>query len=138
MPWADHRLDQFYGGGAGLKLISKIPEGEVCNYLGIMDTLGGPGNFRPHLDARLGPAENVGRRIYRSCRQRRRINYNFFSCGALLSRSGRSPSLGMNSKCTKLSRLYVIMHNFAHSKPHPRIFLLVESLRRVYNFGFIN
>ena len=31
----------------GLKLISKIPEGEVCNYLGIMDTLGGPAIFRP-------------------------------------------------------------------------------------------
>lgn len=27
----------------GLELVSKIPEGEVCNYLGIMDTLGGPG-----------------------------------------------------------------------------------------------
>ena len=39
---------------SGLKLISKIPEGEVCNYLGIMATLSGPGNFCPHLNARFG------------------------------------------------------------------------------------
>lgn len=39
--------DESCGHVAGLKLISKIPEGEVCNYLGIMDTLGGPGIFGP-------------------------------------------------------------------------------------------
>lgn len=35
-----------------MELISKIPEGEVCNYLGIMDTLGGPANFRPNCRIR--------------------------------------------------------------------------------------
>lgn len=35
-----------------LELISKIPEGEVCNYLGIMDTLGGPANFRSNYRIR--------------------------------------------------------------------------------------
>lgn len=39
--------DESCGHVAGLKLISKIPQGEVCNYLGIMDTLGGPGIFGP-------------------------------------------------------------------------------------------
>lgn len=36
----------------GLEVISKIPQGEVCNYLGIMDTLGGPGIFRPAASRR--------------------------------------------------------------------------------------
>lgn len=134
MPWADHRLDQSRGGGAGLKLISKIPEGEVCNYLGIMDTLGGPANFRPHLDAR--PAENVGRRIYRSCRQRRRINYDFFFYGAPLA---FWPITIVRYEFEMHETLAIVKYPTLRSRNRILVsFLLVESLGRVYNFGFIN
>lgn len=62
-----------------LELISKIPEGEVCNYLGIMDTLGGPANFRPNYRIR----SRCGRRFigHVDGQATYKLRFLFYPCG---------------------------------------------------------
>lgn len=114
-----------------LELISKIPEGEVCNYLGIMDTLGGPANFRSNYRIR----SRCGRRFigHVDGQATYKLRFLFYPYGQpdlslFLIRIPRLSFFSSSSSITNLYRLF--------SKKQP--FNGSRFLRNAYNiFGIL-